>query len=113
MGASARPGPGRGRGGGARLAGRGEAGSGLAERDGGARASTACAVPVRRNMTDNLPPGDNGTGEAQEGAAQPQPWFPPAGEPGGFGQPPPFDPGQAPPGAGQPGGYGQQGYGEP
>ena len=33
-------------------------------------------------MTDNLPPGDNGTGEAQEGAAQPQPWFPPAGEPG-------------------------------
>jgi len=69
-------------------------------------------------MTDNLPPGDNGTGEAQEGAAQPQPWFPPAGEPGGYGQPPPFDPGQAPsaagygqppPGYGQPGGYGQQG----
>ena len=69
-------------------------------------------------MTDNLPPGDNGTGEGQEGAAQPQPWFPPAGEPGGYGQPPPFDPGQAPsaagygqppPGYGQPGGYGQQG----
>src|SRR5215470_14310471 len=81
----------------------------------------SCAVPVRRNMTDNLPPGDNGTGEAEEGAAQPQPWFPPAGEPGGYGQPPPFDPGQAssaagygqpPPGAGQPGGYGQQGYGQ-
>ena len=63
-------------------------------------------------------PGDNGTGEGQEGAAQPQPWFPPAGEPGGYGQPPPFDPGQAPsaagygqppPGYGQPGGYGQQG----
>ncbi len=70
-------------------------------------------------MTDNLPPGDNGTGEGQEGAAQPQPWFPPAGEPGGYGQPPPFDPGQAPSAAGygqpppgyghQPGGYGQQG----
>jgi hypothetical protein len=79
-------------------------------------------------MTDNLPPGDNGTGEAREGAAQPQPWFPPAGEPGGYGQPPPFDPGQAspsggygqpPPGSGQPGqpGYGQAGqpggYGPP
>ena len=72
-------------------------------------------------MTDNLPPGGNGTGDGQEGAGQPQPWFPPAGEPGGYGQPPPFDPGQAPsaagygqppPGAGQPGGYGQQGYGQ-
>ena len=72
-------------------------------------------------MTEDLPPGDSGTGEAQDGAAQPQPWFPPAGEPGGYGQPPPFDPGQAPsaagygqppPGAGQPGGYGQQGYGQ-
>src|SRR5690348_1471633 len=82
----------------------------------------SCAVPVRRNMTDNLPPGDNGTGEAREGAAHPQPWFPPAGEPGGYGQPPPFDPGQAPPaagygqpppGAGPPGGYGRQGYGQP
>ncbi|HEY2306412.1 MAG TPA: hypothetical protein VGI05_11085 [Streptosporangiaceae bacterium] len=82
-------------------------------------------------MTDNLPPGDEGTGEGQEGAAQPQPWFPPTGEPGGYGQPPPFDPGQAPPagsygqpppgsgqpGSGQPGsgqpGYGQPGYGQP
>ena len=75
-------------------------------------------------MTDNLPPGGNGTGEGPE-AAQPQPWFPPAGEPGGYGQPPPFDPGQAPPGhgqappgygpppPGQPGGYGQAGYGQP
>jgi hypothetical protein len=72
-------------------------------------------------MTDNLPPGDEGTGEGQEGAAQPQPWFPPTGEPGGYGQPPPFDPGQAPPagsygqpppGSGQPG-YGQPGYGQP
>jgi hypothetical protein len=64
-------------------------------------------------MTDNLPPGDNGTGEGQEGAAQPQPWFPPAGEPGGYGQPPPFDAGQAPSGEG----YGQApsggGYGQP
>ena len=73
-------------------------------------------------MTDNLPPVGNGTGEGQEGAAQPQPWFPPAGEPGGYGQPPPFDPGQAPsaggygqppPGSGQPGGYGQPGQGQP
>ncbi|HET7244898.1 MAG TPA: hypothetical protein VFJ07_08680 [Streptosporangiaceae bacterium] len=72
-------------------------------------------------MTDNLPPGGNGIGEGPE-AAQPQPWFPPAGEPGGYGQPPPFDPGQAPqaegygqppPGSGQPGGYGQPGYGPP
>jgi hypothetical protein len=73
-------------------------------------------------MTDNLPPGGNGTGEGQEGAAQPQPWFPPAGEPGGYGQPPPFDPGQAPsagsygqppPGSAQSGGYGQPGHGQP
>jgi hypothetical protein len=73
-------------------------------------------------MTDNLPPGGNGTGEDEEGAAQPQPWFPPAGDPGGYGQPPPFDPGQAPsaggygqppPGHGQPGGYSQPGYGQP
>jgi hypothetical protein len=72
-------------------------------------------------MTDNLPPGGNGTGNSPE-AAQPQPWFPPAGEPGGYGQPPPFDPGQAPqaegygqppPGYGQPGGHGQPGYGPP
>src|SRR5215472_4965311 len=95
----------------------------------GVRASTACVVPVRRNMTDNLPPGGNGTGEGQDGAAQPQPWFPPAGEPGGYGQAPPFDPGQAPqadgygqqppgygqqpPGYGQSGGYGQAGYRPP
>ena len=73
-------------------------------------------------MTDNLPPGGNGTGEGQEGAAQPQPWFPPAGEPGGYGQPPPFDPGQAPsagsygqppPGSAQSGGYGQPGHEQP
>ena len=72
-------------------------------------------------MTDNLPPGGNGTGQGQDEAGQPQPWFPPAGEPGGYGQPPPFDPGQAPPaegyaqpppGTGQPGGYGQQSYGQ-
>ena len=60
-------------------------------------------------MTDNLPTGGNGTGEGQEGPAQPQPWFPPAGEPGGYGQPPPFDPGQAP----SAGRYGQPGYGQP
>jgi hypothetical protein len=68
-------------------------------------------------MTDNLPPGSNGTGEGEEGAAQPQPWFPPSGEPGGYGQPPPFEPGQPP----QAGGYGQPtggsaqagGYGQP
>jgi hypothetical protein len=53
-------------------------------------------------MTDNLPPGDNGSGE---GGAPPQPWFPPSGEPGGYGQPPPFDPGQQPPGE-----YGQPVY---
>jgi hypothetical protein len=68
-----------------------------------------------RNMTSNLPPGSNGTGGNGEGAAQPQPWFPPSGAPGGYGQPPPFDPGHAPPagGYGQPGGgYGEQtGYG--
>jgi len=72
-------------------------------------------------MTDNLPPGGNGTGQGQDEAGQPQPWFPPAGEPGGYGQPPPFDPGQAqpeegyaqpPPGYGQPGGPGQPGYGQ-
>jgi hypothetical protein len=70
-------------------------------------------------MTDNLPPGSNGTGEGEE---RPQPWFPPAGEPGGYGQPPPFDPGQAPsagsfgqppPGHAQPSGYGQPGHGPP
>jgi len=75
-------------------------------------------------MTDNLPPGSNGTGGDGEGAAQPQPWFPPSGEPGGYAQPPPFDPGQAPPaggyaqpggGPGAPAGYGQWpgGYGQP
>ena len=68
-------------------------------------------------MTDNVPPETSGAGEG-DGGTQPRPWFPPAGEPGGYGQPPPFDPGQAPsaagygqppPGYGQPGGYGQQG----
>src|SRR5580692_1307079 len=66
----------------------------------------SCAVPVRRNMTDNLPPGSNGTGQGEE---RPQPWFPPAGEPGGYGQPPPFDPGQAP----SAGSFGQPPYGPP
>jgi hypothetical protein len=69
-------------------------------------------------MTDNLPPGSNGTGDGEKGAAQPQPWFPPSGEPGGYGQPPPFEPGQQPQAGGygqpsggpaQPGGYGQPG----
>lgn len=67
-------------------------------------------------MTDNLPPGENGAGEAQDGAAKPQPWFPPAGDPGGYGQPPPFDPGQAQPAGGYgqpPPGYGQPGEGQP
>jgi Membrane domain of glycerophosphoryl diester phosphodiesterase len=54
--------------------------------------------------------------------ALPQPWFPPSGEPGGPGQPPPVpSPGQPPPapgsgpGAALPGqpGYGQPGYGQP
>ena len=66
-------------------------------------------------MTDNVPPGANGTGEGGDGA-QPQPWFPPAGEPGGYGQPPPFEPGQGPSsgGFGQPaGGSGQPGYAQP
>lgn len=57
-------------------------------------------------MTDNVPPGGNGTGEGE--AASPRPWFPPSGEPGGYGQPPPFDSGQS----GAPGGYGQPGYGQ-
>jgi len=74
-------------------------------------------------MTDNVPQGGNGSGEGE--TAAPQPWFPPSGEPGGYGQPPPFDPGQPPaggygqpaggqpgqPAGGQPGGFGQQGYG--
>jgi hypothetical protein len=73
-------------------------------------------------MTDNLPPGGDGTVDGQAGAAQPRPWFPPAGEPGGYGQPPPFDPGQAPqaegygqppPGYGQTAGYSQPGYSRP
>ena len=66
-------------------------------------------------MTDNVPPGADGTGEGGDGA-QPQPWFPPAGEPGGYGQPPPFEPGQAQPsgGFGQPAdGPGQPGYAQP
>src|SRR6266702_3130102 len=89
----------------------------------GAGPALASAVPVRRNMTDNVPQGGNGSGEGE--TAAPQPWFPPSGEPGGYGQPPPFDPGQPPaggygqpaggqpgqPAGGQPGGFGQQGYG--
>src|SRR5215813_8516160 len=65
--------------------------------------------PVRRNMTDNVPPGGNGTGEGGNGGG-PQPWFPPAGEPGGY-APPPYQHGQEPPA----GGYGQppEGYGAP
>ena len=53
-------------------------------------------------MTDDVPPGSSGAGEAEDGA-QPQPWFPPAGEPGGY-APPPYEPGQAPP---------AEGYGQP
>src|SRR5215470_416325 len=77
---------------------------------------TACAVPVRRNMTDNVPPGVSGAGEGENGA-QPQPWFPPTGEPGGY-TPPPYEPGQPPPadgyaqpsgGPAAPGGYGTPG----
>jgi hypothetical protein len=80
------------------------------------RPGTACAVPVRRNMTDNVPPGTSGAGEGENGA-RPQPWFPPAGEPGGY-APPPYEPGQAPPADGYggpagghaaPGGYGTPG----
>ena len=67
-------------------------------------------------MTDNVPPGASGAGEGQNGA-QPQPWFPPAGEPGGY-TPPPYEPGQPPPadgyaqppgGPAAPGGYGTPG----
>src|SRR6266487_2307069 len=90
----------------------------------GAGPALASAVPVRRNMTDNVPQGGNGSGEGE--TAAPQPWFPPSGEPGGYGQPPPFDPGQPPaggygqpaggqpgqPAGGQPGGFGQQGQGQ-
>ena len=47
-------------------------------------------------MTVN--PGAGGSGEPDDRAAQPQPWFPPSGEPGGYIPPPP--------GPGQPGGYG-------
>ena len=61
-------------------------------------------------MTDNPSPGASGSGEADNGAAQPQPWFPPSGEPGGYIPPPP----PPPPGADQPGGQGQTGwYGQP
>jgi len=78
-------------------------------------------------MTENFPPDGSGTGKDEEGAAQPQPWFPPSGEPGGYGQPPPFQPAQPPPAGGyggpapgypqpgeypQPEGYGQPGYGQ-
>ena len=49
-------------------------------------------------MTDNVPPGTSGAGEGENGA-QPQPWFPPAGEPGGY-APPPYEPGQPPTGGG-------------
>ena len=66
-------------------------------------------------MTDDVPPGTSSAGEGQNGD-QPRPWFPPAGEPGGY-APPPYEPGQAPPaeGYGQPaGGYGAPGgYGPP
>jgi hypothetical protein len=89
-------------------------------------------------MTDNVPPGTGGAGEGENGA-QPQPWFPPVGEPGGY-APPPYEPGQppladgyghpprgygspgasgapggsgAPDGSGAPGGHGQPGYGQP
>ena len=51
-------------------------------------------------MTENFPPDGSGTGKDEEGAAQPQPWFPPSGEPGGSGQPPPFQPAQPPPAGG-------------
>jgi hypothetical protein len=82
-------------------------------------------------MTDDVPPETSGAGEGEDGA-QPQPWFPPAGEPGGY-APPPYEPGQAPTadgygqpaggygapggygtpgGQGAPGGYGQQGHGQ-
>ena len=67
-------------------------------------------------MTDNAPPEASGPGGGEEGAAQPQPWFPPSGQPGGYAEPPPFDygqaggTGQAPPGSyGQPGAHGQPG----
>ncbi len=65
-------------------------------------------------MTDNVPPGTSGAEEG-EGGTQPRPWFPPAGEPGGY-APPPYEPGQ-PPGHGDgqpPGGHGASGgYGTP
>ena len=54
-------------------------------------------------MTDNPPPGIGGSGEPENGAAPPQPWFPPSGEPGGYIPPPPPLPPPPPPGAGQPG----------
>ena len=59
-------------------------------------------------MTDNVPPETGGAGEGESGT-RPQPWFPPAGEPGGY-APPPYEHGQSPPG-----GYGQppSGYGAP
>src|SRR5215472_5919294 len=63
-------------------------------------------------MTDNPPPGIGGSGEPENGAAPPQPWFPPSGEPGGYIPPPPPLPPPPPPGAGQPGG-GQPGGGQP
>jgi hypothetical protein len=64
-------------------------------------------------MTDNPPPGTGGSGEPDDRAAQPQPWFPPSGEPGGY-APPPSPPPPPPPGAGQPGAQSQPGwYGPP
>ena len=64
-------------------------------------------------MTDNPSPGMNGSSEPENGAARPQPWFPPSGEPGGY-IPPPHPSAQPPPGPGQPGGQGQPGgYGPP
>ena len=66
-------------------------------------------------MTDNVPPGTSSAGEG-EGGTPPRPWFPPAGEPGGY-APPPYEPGQPPGdgadqpagGSGAPGGYGAAG----
>jgi Membrane domain of glycerophosphoryl diester phosphodiesterase len=81
-------------------------------------------------MTDNPPWGASAPGEPDPEQGPPTPWFPPAGQPGGEGQPSPgagagqpaSGSGYAPPppgsGYGQPGGYGQpagraQGYWSP
>jgi Membrane domain of glycerophosphoryl diester phosphodiesterase len=67
-------------------------------------------------MTDSPPPDGPGDGAP----AQPQPWFPPSGDYGVPGGPPPAAPGPSPagaPGLGQPGhgqpGHGQPGHGQP